>query len=237
MNRVTVGAADPDLDKRLSEELDAEKYSAITSADKAGLSVRLHDERGTLVGGLTGWTWGGCGGITSLWLVPECRGRGWGAQLLTAAEEEMHRRGTTRVVAAAMSFEAPGFNLRHGYTQVGCTPDLPDGTAKHHFHKELGSASTRLRLAAIVDAAPADAAAVRRYEDRVLALLDRHGGRLEQRLHSVDGRTEVQTISFADEAGFRSFLADPQRAAYRDEIGDAAPEARVVPLQWPSAGA
>ncbi len=95
-------------------------------------------------------------------------------------------------------------------------------------HTPVDPAPPRLRLVAIVDAPAEHAAAVRGYEDRVLALLDGHGGRLEQRLHSVDGRTEVQTISFADEAGYRAFLADPRRAAYREELGDVAPDARVV---------
>jgi hypothetical protein len=36
-----------------------------------------------------------------------------------------------------MSFQAPGFYPRHGYAEVGLTPDMPDGTAKHHFHKRL----------------------------------------------------------------------------------------------------
>jgi GNAT superfamily N-acetyltransferase len=226
MTTLTVGTSDPELEKRLSAELDAFNATAIGSDDETPLSVRLTDDTGALVGGLTGWTWGGCGGITSLWLDREHRGAGWGSRLLAAAEEEIRRRGCTRVVAT-MSFQAPGCYARHGYVEVGRTPDMPGDTAKHHFHKRL-DAPPRLRLVAIVDAAADVAEVVRGYEDRVLALLGRHGGRLEERLFGADGRTEVQTISFADEAGYRGFLSDPLRAAYREEIGDAAPEARVV---------
>lgn len=229
MTTLTVGETDDELQRLLSTELEQFNRAAIGSADETALSVRLTDGEGVLVGGLVGWTWGGCGGITSLWVAPDLRRHGWGGRLLDAAEREIRRRGGTRVVVATMSFHAPGLYLRHGYTEVGRTPDMPDGTAKHHFHKLLDGAP-RLRLVAVVDASPADAPAVRDYEDWVLALLDGHGGRLEQRWFSSDGCTEVQTISFAGEAGLDSFLADPRRAAYRAALGDVAPDARVIRL-------
>ena len=97
--------------------------------------------------------------------------------------------------------------------------------------RRLGGAVPRLRLVAVVDAVVGAEEAVRAYEDRVLALLGRHGGRLEGRLRSVDGRTEVQTISFGDRAGYEAFLADPVRAGYRSEIGDVAPDTRVIWLR------
>ena len=51
------------------------------------------------------------------------------------------------------------------------------------------------------------------YERRVLPLLDRHGGRLERRLRTADGCTEVHVLSFATRAGFDAYRADPDRAA------------------------
>jgi hypothetical protein len=51
------------------------------------------------------------------------------------------------------------------------------------------------------------------YERRVLPLLARHGGRLERRLRTADGRTEVHVLSFASRAGFDAYRADPHRAA------------------------
>jgi GNAT superfamily N-acetyltransferase len=128
---------DPDLEKRLSEELDAINEGAIGGVYHRSLAIRLTDEDGTLIGGITGYTWGGCGGLTSLWLAPEHRGRGLGGELLGAAETEIRRRGADRVVVATMSFQAPGFYLRHGYREVGYTPGMPGGTGKHHFHKTL----------------------------------------------------------------------------------------------------
>lgn len=65
------------------------------------------------------------------------------------------------------------------------------------------------------------------FEDAVLALLPRHGGRLIGRDVVTDGGAddpcEVQRIEFADEAGYSAYLADPERADLarrhrRDEI-------------------
>ncbi|MFE9915130.1 hypothetical protein ACFYPG_08205 [Micromonospora sp. NPDC005553] len=85
-----------------------------------------------------------------------------------------------------------------------------------------------LTLVAIVEFAVGAEAAGQRYEDAVLALLERHGGRLERRLHGTDGRTEVHVIRFAGRAGYESFLADPDRAALRAALGEAAPTTRVI---------
>ncbi|MDO3683198.1 hypothetical protein [Micromonospora sp. C28ISP2-4] len=82
-------------------------------------------------------------------------------------------------------------------------------------------------LVALVDLS-ADADAGRRYEDAVLALLGRHGGELQRRLRTGDGQTEVHVIRFAARAGLDAFLADPERAALREGLGDAAPTTRVL---------
>lgn len=54
------------------------------------------------------------------------------------------------------------------------------------------------------------------YEDEVLALLPRYGGRVVQRAQSSgdDGRPdEVQLICFDSAAGLDSYLADPHRSS------------------------
>ncbi|MFI6934837.1 hypothetical protein [Streptomyces sp. NPDC050287] len=60
------------------------------------------------------------------------------------------------------------------------------------------------------------------YEDKVLALLGEHDGRLLQRARTVGagvGPDEIQLIEFASQAGYDGFTADPRRtslAAERD---------------------
>ena len=86
-----------------------------------------------------------------------------------------------------------------------------------------------LNLVAVVDLVEAETG--REYEDRVLDLLKRHGGRLERRLRSTDGLTEVHLLWFPSRAAYDSFLEDPRRGEIRDEFGDAAPNGRVVEVE------
>ena len=70
----------------------------------------------------------------------------------------------------------------------------------------------RLALALVVDLADDAVAPFDAYERRVLPLLARHGGRLDRRLRTTDGRAEIHLLSFAARARYDAYLADPDRA-------------------------
>ena len=89
---------------------------------------------------------------------------------------------------------------------------------------------TELLLVAIVEMAEGQAAASRRYEDAVLALLGRHGGTIERRLRHGESATEVHVIRFEARAGCDSFMVDPDRLALREQLGVAVPTTRVLEL-------
>jgi hypothetical protein len=91
--------------------------------------------------------------------------------------------------------------------------------------------SGELLLVAIVEMATGHVVDGQRYEDAVLALLDRHGGSVERRMRSRDSPTEVHVIRFRSRAGYESFMADPDRLDYRDRLGDAAPTTRVLEVR------
>ena len=60
---------------------------------------------------------------------------------------------------------------------------------------------------------PADGVeSFQRYEEAVLPLLADHHGRLDRRLRSADGRTEVHLVSFPSADHFESYRSDPRRA-------------------------
>jgi hypothetical protein len=68
------------------------------------------------------------------------------------------------------------------------------------------------------------------YERAVLTLLERHGGRLERRLRTPDGLTEVHIVSFRSNAGYQSYLGDPERNASRRLLGDVEIRQRLLPV-------
>ncbi len=137
-DQILVGDGDPDLDQRLSDELDAVNAAATTGTPAAReLTVQLSDEDG-LVGGLSGWTWGVAAGIGMTWVRADRRGDGTGARLLNAFETEARARGCTHVFTTSFTFQAPGFYERHGYVELFRWQDLPVvGQADVHLRKEL----------------------------------------------------------------------------------------------------
>ncbi len=86
----------------------------------------------------------------------------------------------------------------------------------------------RLTLVVVADVAPDAVETFRRYEARVLPLLTRYGGRLERRLRTADGLTEVHVVSFAERTGHDGYVADPERAVASALLAGAAVSSRVL---------
>jgi ribosomal protein S18 acetylase RimI-like enzyme len=131
-----VGEADRELSERLDTEICAFNAAATGLDDGRMLTVRASDG-GTLTGGLSGWTWGGCGFVDILWVAADSRGQGIGTALMDAAEREMTVRGCRRVVLASHSFQAPEFYRRRGYSRVAEIADYPVGYSEVFFGKRL----------------------------------------------------------------------------------------------------
>ncbi len=137
--RVEVGEALPDLDQRLSDELD--KVNAAATADVAPsreLTVRVLDGSGDLAAGMSGWTWGVAAGIGMTWVREGARGDGLGSRLLAEFEAEARARGCTHVFVTSFTFQAPGFYERHGYREIFRWEGVPTADqADVHFRKDL----------------------------------------------------------------------------------------------------
>lgn len=86
-------------------------------------------------------------------------------------------------------------------------------------------------LAVLVELGDAAVAPFDAYERGVLPLLGRHGGTLERRLRTPDGRTEVHVVSFASRAGYDAYLADPDRAAFRPLLDGLDVRQRLLEVQ------
>lgn len=103
------------------------------------LVLLVRDEAGTVVGGLLGDTfWGGLA-INILWLAESLRGQGVGSALLAQAEQIARERGCHTAHLDTMSFQAPDFYLKHGYTLFGTLPGIPRGQQRFFFYKRLVS--------------------------------------------------------------------------------------------------
>jgi GNAT superfamily N-acetyltransferase len=137
--RTVVADGLPELDRRLSDELDRFNAAATEGVAPAReLTVQILDRAGQLVAGLSGWTWGVAAGIGMTWVREDARGAGLGAQLLARFETEARARACTHVFVTSFTFQAPGFYERHGYREIFRWDGVPTpGSADVHFRKEL----------------------------------------------------------------------------------------------------
>ena len=134
-----LGETDRELADRLDDEIYAFNVAHTGIDDGRMLTLRANDYSGSLVGGLSGWTWGGCGYVDVLWVREDHRGQGLGTRLLVAAQNEALLRGCSQMVLSTHSFQAPDFYLKHGYRRVGRTEDYPRGHAEIHLRKVFGA--------------------------------------------------------------------------------------------------
>jgi GNAT superfamily N-acetyltransferase len=107
--------------------------------DNRPLAVLARDrETGETLGGLTGRTSLGLLFIDLFHLPDALRGSGLGGELLRRAEDEALRRGCRRAVLYTISFQAPGFYEKFGWTRFGEVPCDPPGTSRVFMTKQLG---------------------------------------------------------------------------------------------------
>jgi uncharacterized protein (DUF1330 family) len=78
---------------------------------------------------------------------------------------------------------------------------------------------------------PAGVERFQRYEAAVLPLLAEHGGRLERRLRSAGGGTEVHVLSFASAGAFAAYRDDPRRAEHRDLLEASGAAVEVIEVE------
>ena len=101
------------------------------------LALVEYGEDGSVIGGILGGTYWGWMYVDILWVQEDHRKKGIGFKLLQAAEEEARRRGCHHVHLDTMSWQAPGFYQKQGYSVVGILPDVPTGNQKYLLQKAL----------------------------------------------------------------------------------------------------
>ena len=129
---------DPDpLDiEFLETQIRREASAAMGLGDEAELAIIVRDG-GAIVAGISGWTWGDCCELQSLWVQPSLRGRGLATRLIAAAETEAVARGCTQTVHFTYDFQARALYERNGYELVARVENFPSGTDVLWYHKAL----------------------------------------------------------------------------------------------------
>jgi GNAT superfamily N-acetyltransferase len=95
------------------------------------LACFLRDGDGAVVGGAVGRRWGECAELQQLWVRPDLRRQGLGAQLVRAFESRAAEHGCRTVYLETFSFQAPRLYASLGYQMRHTIEGFGHGIAKH----------------------------------------------------------------------------------------------------------
>jgi ribosomal protein S18 acetylase RimI-like enzyme len=127
------------LDDRINEY----NFETTGITDGRAVSYLLRDDAGEIIAGLYGWTWGGTCEVRYLWVRGDYRKRGYGKELMAAAEREAIARGCSQMVLDTHSFQAPRLYQSLGFEIIGTHRDYPWGHQKHYCRKHLAVRDVR----------------------------------------------------------------------------------------------
>ena len=101
------------------------------------ITILLRDDTNAVQGGIIGSVWSGWLHVEFLWIADAYRHRGYGDQLIAAAEAEARAFGGTSAYVETFSFQARPFYERHGFRVVGEIKDYPPGQTYYLLAKSL----------------------------------------------------------------------------------------------------
>jgi len=138
LNLILTDAADAEARAAISDGLRDYNREQASFSDGKELSALLSDPAsGKVLGGLLGHTSYGVFFIDLFHLPAVLRRHGLGDRIMKLTEEEARRRGCTKAVVYTITFQAPAYCERHGYTRFGTVEVPPPGASRVHLQKTL----------------------------------------------------------------------------------------------------
>ncbi len=126
----TFDAAPELLLQAVDQGLEEHNVSVAPLQDVSPLSAIARDQDGQVLGGAVGRTWGSCCELLQLWVSRELRSRGLGTRLLGQFEQAARSRGCKVFYLTTLSYQAPDFYRKHGYTVAAEIAGYPNGIRK-----------------------------------------------------------------------------------------------------------
>lgn len=119
--------------------LEAHNRAAAPLDDVQPLAAIASLPSGEVIGGAVGRTWGGCCELLQLWVHPDHRGLGTATRLLKEFERQGAARGCHTFYLTTLSFQAPEFYRKRGYSVLARIAGYPDGIAKYLMQRQRSS--------------------------------------------------------------------------------------------------
>ena len=123
--------------ERLGDGINQFSVPAVGPSNRVYLTYFVKNAAGDVLAGVHGNTDWGWLYISALWVDESLRGTGLGRALMAQAEAEAVRRGCTQAYLQTMSYQAPGFYAKLGYTVFAELEDMPPPHRCIFFRKAL----------------------------------------------------------------------------------------------------
>lgn len=101
------------------------------------VSFVIRNDKGELVGGVTGTIFWYHMHIDFLWVSEELRHDGYGSQLIKKMEDLAYEKGCRLIILDTFSFQAPNFYKKQGFKVIGVVEDHPKGHHQYFMEKRL----------------------------------------------------------------------------------------------------
>lgn len=131
-------SAEPEFERIIGKGLDEFNEQIAGRNDRRPLCVILRDSiTNEVLGGAVGRTSLGLAFLDLFHLPASLRGSGLGTKILDAFEEEARQRGCSSAVLYTISFQAPGFYEKNGWTSFGEISSEREGISRVFMTKKL----------------------------------------------------------------------------------------------------
>jgi GNAT superfamily N-acetyltransferase len=130
--------AEPEFERVIGKGLDEFNEQIAGLSDRRSLCVIVRDSvSNEVLGGAIGRTSLGLAFLDLFHLPSSLRGSGLGTQILQAFEDEARQRGCSSAVLYTISFQAPGFYEKNGWTSFGEIGSEREGISRVFMTKKL----------------------------------------------------------------------------------------------------
>lgn len=137
MHKIIVDYQPTEADNAVvSEGIIAFNEKMVGERDKE-FSIFLKDELGKVCGGIQAFLGSESIYIETLWVEKNLQKKGYGSQLLKAAEQEAVKNGCVFSAVDTYDFQAEEFYLKNGYERIGELKNCWLGHSKFFLRKNL----------------------------------------------------------------------------------------------------
>ena len=105
--------------------------------DSTSFAAVSENAKGEIISGINGQAYWGRLHIENLWVHESYRKKGLGRELIKLAEKAAKEGGCSGIDLDTMSFQAPGFYEKLGFTKVGEIGNYKQGIKRFYYSKEL----------------------------------------------------------------------------------------------------